>query len=193
MGQLAFFSAETDEPVVADLAGLLAGWGQTSSTRSGTRVSVVVGARWRADAIVDEMRSTGLDAESITSDEGSPIARTSICHDLDVLHRAWSTGAVKTMPTGWVPSPRALRFWALATGHGDHGQYLLGLDPHCPESHAVLATALMRVGIAPTLVGTRINTPELRVSGPRRLTRLAEYVGRGPAGASAGDWPGDLS
>lgn len=189
MGQLAFFSAETDEPVVGDLAGLLAGPGQSASSKTGTRISVVVTATWRAQAIVDDIAATGLPAHVTASDEGNPLARTDSDHALDDLHRAWSTGAVKTMPGGWVPSPRALRFWTLAAGRGDKGHYLLGLDPHCPDSHAVLATALMRVGIAPTLVGTRSASPALRVSGHRRLARLAEYIGPPPPVAGPADWP----
>ncbi|MGW0036775.1 hypothetical protein [Gordonia sp. NPDC003376] len=189
MGQLAFFSAETDEPVIDDLAGLLAGTGQSVSTKSGTRVSVVVDARWRAEAIVAEIRATGLVADVAVSEEGSPLARTTVDHRLDELHRAWSTGAVKTMPTGWVPTPRALRFWALASGRGDVDHYLLGLDPHCPDSHALLSTALMRAGIAPTLVGTRGQAPALRVAGRRRLDRLAEYVGAPPSQAAPHQWP----
>lgn len=190
MGQLAFFSAETDEPTVDDLSGLLAGSGQSVATHAGTRVSVVVAAPWRAQAIVAEMHATGLDAEITTSDGGYPIARTAPSARLGDLHRRWSTGAVKAMPAGWVPTPRALRFWVLACGRDDGlAHYLLGLDPHCPESHATLATALMRVGIAPTLVGTRSPAPALRVSGRRRLARLAEYVGAAPPGAPAHEWP----
>lgn len=59
------------------------------------------------------------------------------------------------MPADWVPSPRALRLWAIAAGRREEDRYLLGLDPHAPETHSPLATALMRAGIAPTLVGTR--------------------------------------
>lgn len=189
--QLAFFSAETDEPTIGDLAGLLAGWGQSGTSKAGTRVSVVVAAHWRAAAIVDAMQAAGLSAEVTESDEGSPMARTAPTPALDELHRDWSTGAVKTMPGGWVPSPRALRLWVLGCGRAEKGHYLLGLDPHCPDSHGPLATALMRSGIAPTLVGTRGQNPALRVSGRRRLARLAENVGAAPAGAHAGDWPAE--
>ncbi len=195
VGQLAFFSAETDEPAIDDLAGLLAGPGQSAPVYAGadpigTRVSVIVAERWRADAIVAQVRTVGLDAEVITSDEGNPLARTAPSPRLDELHRRWSTGAVKTMPTAWVPTPHALRFWVLAAGRTDPtGQYVLGLDAHCPDSHPVLATALMRVGIAPTLVGNRIGAPALRV-GRRRLARLAEYVGPPPPGATPREWPG---
>ncbi|MFT4042834.1 MAG: hypothetical protein QM673_06680 [Gordonia sp. (in: high G+C Gram-positive bacteria)] len=197
MVQLAFFSAEIDDPVVADLSGLLAAHGQSSVSEAGSRVSVVVTARWRAEAIADAIRACGIDAELSTSDEGSPLARSEATPRLTALHRSWSRGAVKAMPVTWVPSPRALRMWVLAAGRRDGDRYLLGLDPHAPETHAALATALMRVGIAPTLVGTRSRSPALRIAG-RRLTRLVEYVGAPPASAppasAEADWPpsGDM-
>jgi hypothetical protein len=189
VGQLSFFSAETEQPAYTDLAGLLAAHGQAVRSDSGTRVSIVVADRWRATHIVEEMRAAGLDAEVTTSDEGTPLARTAACHELDALHRAWSAGAVKAMPAGWVPTYRALRLWVIAAGHSDDGRYQLGLDPHAPDSHAALATALMRVGIAPTLVGTRGQSPALRIAGHRRLTRLHEYVGPPPSAAAVADWP----
>ena len=40
---------------------------------------------------------------------------------------------------------------------------------------------MMRVGIAPTLIGTRGARPALRISGRRRLSRLVENVGEPPA------------
>lgn len=189
MGQLSFFSAETEQPAYADLAGLLAAHGQAVRSETGTRVSIVVADRWRAEQIVVEMRAAGLEAESTVSDEGTPLARTAPCHELDPLHAAWSAGAVKAMPPGWVPSFRALRLWVIAAGHSDAGRYQLGLDPHAPESHAALATALMRVGIAPTLVGTRGQSPALRIAGHRRLSRLHEYVGVPPCAEAVADWP----
>lgn len=191
MSQLAFFSAETDRPALDDLAGLLAAHGQSVRSGSGTRVSIVVSALWRMNALVAEMSACGVTAEMGASDEGSPLARTAPTHDLDALHAAWSSGAMKAMPVGWVPSPRALRMWVIASGRTDGDRYLVGLDPHAPESHAGLATSLMRVGIAPTLVGTRGASPALRITGRRRLTRLVEYVGLAPdADADADlDWP----
>nr|WP_223205566.1 hypothetical protein [Gordonia jinghuaiqii] len=186
---MSFFSAETEQPAYSDLAGLLAAHGQAARSESGTRVSIVVAEPWRAEEIVAEMYAAGLDAELTTSDEGTPLARTASCHELDSLHRAWSSGAVKAMPKGWVPTYRALRLWVIAAGHSDDGRYQLGLDPHAPESHAELATALMRVGIAPTLVGTRGQSPVLRIAGHRRLARLHEYVGAPPRAAAVADWP----
>ena len=66
----------------------------------------------------------------------------------------------------------------------------LGLDPHAPDTHSPLASALMRVGIAPTLIGTRGARPALRISGRRRLSRLVENVGEAPDGPeAAAAWP----
>ncbi len=86
------------------------------------------------------------------------------------------------MPSGWVPSGRQLRVWALASGRGEaEGErFVLGLDPHAPDTHAPLAQALMRSGIAPTLIGTRGSGPGLRISGRRRLGRLVESIGEAP-------------
>lgn len=75
MGQLSFFSAETEQPAYADLAGLLAAHGQAVRSETGTRVSIVVADRWRAEQIVVEMRAAGLEAESTVSDEGTPLAQ----------------------------------------------------------------------------------------------------------------------
>lgn len=182
------FSADTDEPSLADVAGLLAANGQSAHTSMGTRISIVVDAQWRAEALVDELIATGLDAETAHSDEGSPMARTEPTPRLTALHRSWSKGAVKTVPIGWVPTPRALRLWVIAAGHRDGGRYLLGLDPHVRDTHPILATALMRVGIAPIIVGARSSSPALCVTGKRRLSRLSETIGAAPA-ICAEQWP----
>ncbi len=97
----------------------------------------------------------------------------------------WTRGAVKTVPPQWLPGPRELRAWTLAAGCPEADRYLLGLDPHAPDTHSPLASALMRVGIAPTLIGTRGSRPALRISGRRRLSRLVENVGEPPEDAEA--------
>ena len=75
-------------------------------------------------------------------------------------------------------------------GDADADRFLLGLDPHAPDTHSPLASALIRVGIAPTLIGTRGGHPALRISGRRRLTRLVENVGEPPGDTEAfAHWP----
>lgn len=193
MVQLSFFSADMVEPAVADLAGLLAAHGQVVSSGVGTRVSVVVAARWRATSIAELMSSAGLEPELGTSEEGTPLVRTAPSAALAALGGQWRKGAVKTVPAGWTPGGRALRAWALAAGRADESGYLLGLDPHAGDTHVPLAAALSRAGVAPTLLGPRGGGPALRVSGRRRLLRLAETVGPVPPEATgAGCWPRPL-
>lgn len=190
MSQLSFFSAESVPPAVADLTGVLAAAGQVVTVGGGARLSVVVDAAWRAAALADMIVAVGLKAEITRTEEGSPLVRTEVDPRLLEMAADWTRGAVKTVPPQWLPGPRELRAWTLAAGAPEADRYLLGLDPHAPDTHSPLAAALMRVGIAPTLIGTRGVRPALRISGRRRLLRLVENVGESPAGAEASaGWP----
>ncbi len=190
MSQLSFFSAESVPPVVTDLSGVLAAAGQVVTVGGGARLSVVVDATWRAEALADMITAVGLTPEIIRTEEDSPLIRTAVDSRLLPLAAAWTRGAVKTVPAQWLPGPRELRAWTLAAGLPEADRYLLGLDPHAPDTHSPLASALMRVGIAPTLIGTRGARPALRISGRRRLLRLVENVGDAPDGpAAAAAWP----
>lgn len=190
VSQLSFFSAESVPPAVADLTGVLAAAGQVVSVGGGARLSVVVDALWRAAALAEMMVAAGLKAEITSTDEGSPLVRTAVDVRLVGLAGEWTRGAVKAVPPNWLPGPRELRAWTLAAGTPEADRYLLGLDPHAPDTHSPLASALMRIGIAPTLIGTRGARPALRISGRRRLSRLVETVGDPPAGAEAtAAWP----
>ena len=182
MSQLSFFSAEAMPPAITDLGGLLAATGQVVTSGGRARISIVVDAQWRAEAIAELIGQAGLEVEITRSDEGSPLVRTASVVDLRPLADQWTRGAVKAVPPGWVPSGRQLRVWALASGRGEaEGErFVLGLDPHAPDTHAPLAQALMRAGIAPTLIGTRGSGPGLRISGRRRLGRLVESIGEAP-------------
>ena len=190
MSQLSFFSAESVPPAVADLAGVLAAAGQVVTVGGGARLSVVVDAAWRAEALADMIGAVGIAAEITRTEEDSPLVRTAVDSRLLDMATAWTRGAVKTVPPQWLPGPRELRVWTLAAGAPEADRYLLGLDPHAPDTHSVLASALMRVGIAPTLIGTRGARPALRISGRRRLLRLVENVGEAPNGPeAAAAWP----
>src|SRR5271167_3778253 len=196
VSQLSFFTAESVPPAVTDLSGVLAASGQIVLVRAsegrvaGARLSVVVDQLWRASALAEMIRETGLVPEIARTDEDTPLVRTAVNRLLTDIAAEWTRGAVKTVPLRWLPGPRELRAWTLAAGslEGDH--YLLGLDPHAPDTHSPLASALMRVGIAPTLIGTRGGRPALRISGRRRLSRLVENVGEPPKDADALSlWP----
>ena len=195
MSQLSFFSAESVPPAVADLTGVLAGPGQIvlagNGVRQAARISVVVDEMWRAQGLAQMISEAGLVSEISRTDENNPLVRTALDPQLMLIAGEWTRGAVKTVPPGWLPGSRELRAWALAAGspEGDD-RYLLGLDPHAPDTHSALAAAMMRVGIAPTLIGTRGSHPALRISGRRRLSRLVENVGEPPGDASAlAHWP----
>lgn len=190
VSQLSFFSAESVPPAVADLTGVLAAAGQVVTVGDGARLSVVVEEPWRAAALADMIVEAGIPAEISRTEEGTPLIRTAVDQRLLALAAQWTRGAVKTVPVSWLPGPRELRAWTLAAGFPELDRYLLGLDPHAPDTHSPLASALMRVGIAPTLIGTRGARPALRISGRRRLSRLVEMVGEPPEGdLAAAAWP----
>ena len=190
MSQLSFFSAESVPPAVTDLTGVLAAAGQVVTVGAGARLSVVVDALWRAAALAEMMAAAGLQAEITRTEEDTPLVRTAVDVRLVGIAADWTRGAVKTVPSQWLPGPRELRAWTLAAGVPEADRYLLGLDPHAPDTHSPLASALMRVGIAPTLIGTRGARPALRISGRRRLLRLVENVGEAPDDLQAlTTWP----
>ena len=194
MSQLSFFTAESVPPAVADLSGVLAASGQIvmvgARDAAGARLSVVVDQPWRASALAEMIYEAGLEPEIARTEEDTPLVRTAVSDLLRPIAAEWTRGAVKTVPPRWLPGPRALRAWTLAAGTPEAGRYLLGLDPHAPDTHSPLASALMRVGIAPTLIGTRGGRPALRISGRRRLSRLVENVGEPPADPEALSlWP----
>lgn len=190
MSQLSFFAAESVPPAVGDLCGLLAAPGQIVVVGSGARLSVVVEESWRAEALAEMIREAGLVAELARTDEDTPLVGTAVDPLLRPIAAEWTRGAVKTVPPRWLPGPRELRAWTLAAGSPEGDRYLLGLDPHAPDTHSPLASAMMRVGIAPTLIGTRGARPALRISGRRRLSRLVENVGDPPDSSEAvAQWP----
>lgn len=195
VNQLSFFSAEAVPPAVEDLTGLLAAPGQVvlvgTGREQGARLSVVVDHLWRAEALAEMISDAGLRPEISRTDENTPLVRTAVESRLVAIAAEWTRGAVKRVPPQWLPGPRELRAWTLASGTREPNGYLLGLDPHAPDTHSPLASAMMRIGIAPTLIGTRGTRPALRISGRRRLTRLVETVGEPPEGAaSLSHWPG---
>jgi hypothetical protein len=194
VSQLSFFSAESVPPAVSDLTGLLAAPGQIvlvgSPKPQGARLSVVVDRPWRVSALSEMIAECGLTPEAGRTEEGSPLVRTAVEPDLLGVAAQWTRGAVKTVPPQWLPGPRELRAWTLAAGSPEGERYLLGLDPHAPDTHSTLASALMRVGIAPTLIGTRGTRPALRIGGRRRLSRLLENIGEPPPDVEAfAQWP----
>lgn len=96
---------------------------------------------------------------------------------------------MKAVPPGLALDGAAIRLWVLAGGRWSEGGYLLALDPQAPDTFEPLGGALARCGLAATLLGVRGGGPGLRVSGLRRLNRLAELVGAPPAELAQAHWP----
>ncbi|GAA2788379.1 hypothetical protein GCM10010452_15820 [Crossiella cryophila] len=191
VGQLSFYSAEARQPRVADLAGLLCGPGQAVGFGRGTaaKVSVELAEPWRAHAVALACAERGVQAEVSPTEDGRRLLRTAFRCDLAPLATAWLRGTEKAVPEDLELDGPALRIWALTAGALETSGYLLGLDPLAPETHPLLAAALLRLGLAGHLLGVKAGGPALRFTGRRRLARLAELVGPTPVAAAQSFWP----
>ncbi|AOS61140.1 hypothetical protein [Actinoalloteichus hymeniacidonis] len=194
--QLSFFSSEARPPRVDDLGGLLCAQGQAVGFGHGTaaRISVITEDAWRVRELRNLCLARGVDVELARSDEGYPLLRTAFRTDLAALAARWLRGAMKSVPAGLELHGPALRIWAAAAGRMDGSGFLLGLDPRAPDTHGPIAEALARSGLPAAALGARAGGPALRVTGRRRIARLAELVGAAPTGVGDADevlrcWP----
>lgn len=192
MRQPSLFSEQASTPLPADLAGVLCAQGQVLGFGRGVaaRLSVVVDEPWRAAELARACALRDLDAQRATTEEGHPVLRTAFVAELVPLAVAWTRGAIKSVPAGLQLDGATLRMWALAAGQRHGRGYMLGLDPHASGMHEPLASALAGAGLVSTLLGPRGGGPALRVTGRRRVARLAELVGEAPVDAPVECWPG---
>jgi hypothetical protein len=191
--QLSFLSADARDVGRDDLAGLLCGPAQLARFgASGTaRLSMVLNDPSRAPALIAATAARGVPAEVADTGRGSRVLRTAFRRDLVDLADRWTRGAVKAVPEQLALDGALLRMWVLAAGSPDRRSgYLLGLDPHAPQTHLPLAEAVIRLGLPVLRLGPRGGGPALRISGVRAVRRLAELVGSTPQLAPAGSWPG---
>ncbi|GAA1845650.1 hypothetical protein [Asanoa iriomotensis] len=189
--QLSLFGVEAREPTPGDLAGLLAGPGQVVRMGGTARVSVVVDAAWRVHVLAAELTLRGLAPTwSPTEVEGHLGVRTSYSTALAALGVAWLRGAVKRPPPNFFLDGRRLRLWAAAAGSPDESGYALRLGTNDEGQWDQVGAALAAVGLPAALLGPRAGGPAYRVTGRRRLARLAELVGDRPAPAPQECWPG---
>ncbi|HET7311064.1 MAG TPA: hypothetical protein VFJ17_07035 [Mycobacteriales bacterium] len=193
MSQLSLFSAAAREPQVADLEGLLAGSGQVVRRGDAGRISVVVPAGWRHDALLAEMAALRMPAEVDRSEPGGVTVRTPWLPELRAIADAWTHGAVKVPPPGWALDGARLRWWCLAEGSvggvPTAPMYTLALGPNDEPAWLAVGSALAAAGIAGVLVGPRADGPAYRIVGQRRLARLRELVGDPPDGVPEEGWP----
>ena len=193
--QFSLFGAAAVEPTLADLDGVLLGGGHWVRRADGARLSVVLLAKWRADALREAFAALGVgsaeadaDADLRPAPTGQWIARTGFAADLTRPAARWTRGAREAPPADLVVAPGGLRLWAVTSGRDDRGGYLLGTAESEDERHRAAGAALARLGLAAVDVSRRAGGPGWRVTSARRRQRLAELVGAAPEGAGA-DWP----
>ncbi len=207
MSQLSLFSADLTPPRLEDLTGLLAAHGQTSSSATGARLSIVLVDHWRARALLREFRVRDVPAEAMPIEDldmvpegvvaavpgDAPnhgwLVRSDRLPMLTPLATDWTRGAVKAVPAGLSVEVGWLRCWSLAAGWRDHAGYCLGLDPRAPDTHEFLVAALAHSGLAGVHLSARGGGPAVRILGHRRLARLAEMIGSPPPEAPVGSFP----
>ncbi|MDG4807374.1 hypothetical protein O7634_11500 [Micromonospora sp. WMMD1120] len=187
--QLVFFGADAAEPAVADLAGLLAGPGEVVRMGGTARLSIQVDAAWRVHVLVAELASRGLAASWEPTEGERHTVRTSYTRILKPLAVAWLDGPVKRPPATFHLTGRRLRLWLAAAGTPEPGGFLLGLGVDDREHWESIAVALAAAGLAGALVSPDEGGPAYRITGRRRLARLAELVGGPPPAAPADAWP----
>jgi hypothetical protein len=181
--QPSLFGVEASDPTPEDLAGLLAGPGELGRLGGTARVGVVVDAGWRVHILVAELARRGLPAtwESV---DGQFVVRTAYSARLVPLARAWRDGP----PPGLHLAGQELRLWVAAAGSPSPDGYLLGLGGS-DQAWPAVGAALSAAGLAAALLVPGDAPPAYRITGRRRLARLAELVGDPPPAAPAGAWP----
>ncbi|PZG13057.1 hypothetical protein C1I95_24430, partial [Micromonospora craterilacus] len=179
--QLVFFGAETAEPSVADLAGLLAGPGEVHRMGGTARLSVVVDAAWRVHVLVAELAQRGVRATWAPTDDDRYLVRTAYTRTIVPLAAAWLRGPTQHPPAGFQLDGRRLRLWLAAAGTAEPPDFLLRLGGTDPDRWAAVGTALAAAGLADDLVPPpNAGAPAYRIAGRRRTLRLAELVGTRP-------------
>lgn len=190
MAQLSFYSAEANRPHAGDLAGLLCCQGQLAEfARTAARLTLRVDEPWRARLVVRALAERGISGTHTVTGEGEHGVRTAFRSDLLPLAEEWTKEGEKFPPNGLTLDGGALRLWVLAAGTWVAGSYLLGLDASAPRTYDTVRGALSAAGLPATLHAGGDEGPGLRISGRRRLGRLAELVGRPPSVTAGNHWP----
>ncbi|MFI6821481.1 hypothetical protein ACIBJE_11075 [Micromonospora sp. NPDC050187] len=84
---------------------------------------------------------------------------------------------------------RRLRLWLAAAGVAEPSGFRLHLGPADEPCWEPVGRALAAVGLPGIFLDEATGGPAYRISGRRRLTRLAELVGDRPTAAPAIEWP----
>lgn len=195
MTQFSLFGAAAAPPTLADLDGVLLAGGWWVRQDETARLSVIVSAPWRAEAVAEEFAARGVscpDGEpAITPAENGLCVRTAFSASLLEPARAWTRGANQGPPADLALTPGALRLWCIAAGRRDEVGYLLATAEPDDAIHTAGGAQLSRHAVPAVSVSHprgAYSGPGWRVSSTKRLRRLAELVGPAPAGGAA-DWP----
>ena len=189
MSQLSLFGATAREPELTDLEGLLAGNGQVVRRGGLARLSVVVEEQWRVDVLTAAfVDAFGFEADLGPAETGTTVGTPWLPELLPVAD-AWTLGAVKCPPPGWVLDGPRLRWWCLAGGRRSAEMYTLALGPNDEHAWLAVGSALATAGVPGALVGPRADGPAYRIVGRRRLVRLLELIGDPPSGVADNAWP----
>ncbi|MFI9530877.1 hypothetical protein [Micromonospora rosaria] len=185
--QLSLFGAEAAEPAVADLAGLLAGPGEVVRMGGTARLAIVLDDAWRVHVLVAELARRGISATWEPAGEQYAV-RTSYASTLAPLAVAWLRGGVQRPPAGFHLNGRRLRLWLAAAGSADPSGFRLGLGAD-EGGWASVGAALAAVGLPGVLLDAAAGGPAYRITGRRRVARLAELVGDPPPTVPSTHWP----
>ncbi len=198
-GQLSFFSAAARLPGLDDLAGLLCGPGQLVRREHAARVSAVLTDDWRVETLAAELRLRGLPPEVVVAGTADGWAgpsgaatsvRTAFSPALVDLAERWSgSGGGKRPPPRLVLDGPMLRLWYVVAGRPWDAGHAFRLGEHDAAVWAPVGALLAAAGLPAAFVGPRGDGPAYRLTGRRRLARLAELVGDPPAAAPEGAWP----
>lgn len=186
--QFSLFGAAAIEPTVEDLDGLLLAGGHWVRGGAGARLSVVVGERWRAEALAVEFAQRGVadpDHAVAPAEEGWT-ARTAFTPDLLAPAGRWSRGANEMPPPDFALTPGGLRLWVVAAGRPTETGYLLGTARPDDVRHLAAGAQLSRYGLAAVSVAR--GGSGWRISSVKRARRLCELLGAPPPGGES-DWP----
>lgn len=188
MTQFSLFGAEASSPSLGDLDGILLAGGRWVRSGDGARLSVVVDAPWRADALVAVFTELGVGGDDPVVPAATGLGvRTAFHPDLTPHAARWTRGANQGLPTGFTLTAGGLRLWAVAAGRRDGAGYLF-TTPADDVLHVAAGAALSRLGVAAVALTGR-GRPGWRVTSARRLRRLVELLGPPPAGGDE-SWPG---
>jgi hypothetical protein len=187
--QFSLFGAAAVEPSLADLDGLLLAGGHWARNGGGARLSVVVAAYWRAEALAAAFAQIGVAADdAVVAAEGGAAVRTAFSPRLRAGADRWMRGAHEAPPAQLMVTAGGLRLWAIAAGHRDDVGFLFRTAEPDDAIHRVAGAQLARLGLAAVSLTQRGGGPGWRVTSARRVRRLAELLGEPPLGAAA-DWP----